>query len=65
VLIPVLKALIEAHGPEHILFGSDTPWSNIEDEAHLIETLSLPKAVSDAIYFANARRLLSSVGAMK
>ena len=65
VLIPVVKALIEAHGPEQILFGSDTPWSNIEDEARLIETLSLPKAVSDAIYFANALRLLSSVGAMK
>ncbi len=64
VLIPVLRALIEAHGPEHILFGSDTPWSPMEDEARLIETLDLPAAWNDAIFCGNAKRLLSSVGAM-
>jgi predicted TIM-barrel fold metal-dependent hydrolase len=62
--MPVVRALIEAHGPEHILFGSDTPWSNIADEALLIRTLSLPRAWNEAIFFRNARRLLSSVGAM-
>jgi predicted TIM-barrel fold metal-dependent hydrolase len=62
VLVPVVKALIEAHGPEHILFGSDVPWSPIEDEVRFIESLSLPEAVRDAIFFGNARRLLSSVG---
>ena len=62
VLIPVVRALIEAHGPEHILFGSDTPWSSIEDEVRLIESLKLPAATRDAIFFGNARRLLSSVG---
>ncbi len=64
VLIPVVKALIEAHGPEHILFGSDTPWSSIRDEARLIETLGLPAAWNEAIFRKNAMRLLSSVGAM-
>jgi len=65
VLIPVIRALIEAHGPGHILFGSDTPWSSIEDEARLIESLALPAAEQNAIMFGNARRLLSSVGAME
>lgn len=65
VLIPVVKALIEVHGPEHILFGSDTPWSSIEDETRLIETLSLPDAWNEAIFRGNASRLLSSVGAME
>jgi predicted TIM-barrel fold metal-dependent hydrolase len=65
VLIPVVKALIERHGPEHILFGSDTPWSSIEDEVRLIEALELPSDISDAIFHRNAMRLLSSVGAMR
>lgn len=65
VLIPVVKALIETHGPDHILFGSDTPWSSIEDEVRLIESLGLPAAEKDAILYNNARTLLSSVGAME
>lgn len=65
VLIPVVKALIETHGPDHILFGSDTPWSSIEAEVRLIESLGLPAAERDAILFQNAHRLLSSVGAME
>ena len=64
VLMPVVRALIEAHGPERILFGSDTPWSNIADEALLIRTLSLPGDWNEAIFHRNARRLLSSIGAM-
>lgn len=62
VLIPVVRALIEAHGPDHILFGSDTPWSDMEDEARLIESLSLAKAERDAIFFGNAQRLLWLAG---
>ena len=65
VLIPQIRALIDAHGPEHILFGSDTPWSNVRDEARLIRSLLLPADWQEAILFGNARRLLSSVGAME
>jgi predicted TIM-barrel fold metal-dependent hydrolase len=65
VLVPVVRALVEAHGPDHILFGSDTPWSLISDEARLIETLALSQEATRAIFYENARRLLSSVGAME
>jgi predicted TIM-barrel fold metal-dependent hydrolase len=65
VLIPLVRALIDAHGPEHILFGSDTPWSNIRDEARLIESLRLPADWNEAIFFGNAKGLLSSAGAME
>jgi predicted TIM-barrel fold metal-dependent hydrolase len=65
VLIPVVRALIGRHGPEHILFGSDTPWSPIEDELRLIDALALPGDERDAILFGNARRLLSNVCAME
>ncbi len=65
VLIPLIRALIDAHGPEHILFGSDTPWSNIRDEARMIEALHLPAESTEAILYGNAKRLLSSAGAME
>ena len=65
VLIPVVKALIETHGTDHILFGSDTPWSSMEDEVRLIESLGLTAEERDAILFQNAHSLLSSVGAME
>lgn len=65
VVIPLARALVEAHGPEHILFGSDVPWSPIEDELRFLETLELPEGAMRAILYENAHRLLSSVGAME
>ena len=65
VLLPVVRALTERHGPEHILFGSDVPWSPIEDEVRLVEALALPAGWNEAIFHGNALRLLSSVGAMQ
>jgi len=64
VLVPLVRLLIERHGPERILFGSDAPWSFIEDEVRLVEALDLPAEWNEAIFHGNALRLLSSVGAM-
>lgn len=50
--------IIDTFGPEHILFASDAPWHPPMWEICLMETLSLPDDVLEAIYSGNARRLL-------
>lgn len=53
------KEIIGAHGSERILLGSDMPWSTPTDEERLIRSLQLDDAVTNAILFNNAKRLLS------
>lgn len=63
--VPLARALVEAHGADHILFGSDSPWSSIEKERRLIEAMELPEASVRSILSENAVRVLSSVGAIE
>ena len=56
--MPLCRAIIERHGAEHILFGSDSPWSPPRLERRLVEGLSLPDESVAAVMGGNACRLL-------
>ena len=52
------EKIIEKHGTDKILFGTDTPWHNKEMEMRLLNTLSLSKADTEKITHKNAQKLL-------
>ena len=58
VIVPLARRVMEAVGIDHVLFGSDTPWSDPALEAGLIESMALSPAETDAIMHRNAERLL-------
>lgn len=58
-LDPALAArIIQKHGAEQVLFGSDCPWGNPADTVRYVETLPLTAAEKDLIFYQNAQRLL-------
>jgi len=50
--------IMEKHGPDKILFGSDAPWSNAGTEIAHIKSLPIPEEAKDAILGGNAERIL-------
>lgn len=58
--IPVPEALrlIEKHGVERILFGTDLPWSGITNELGFIQSLGLTEQETQQILGLNATKLL-------
>jgi predicted TIM-barrel fold metal-dependent hydrolase len=50
---------IHSFGPDHVVFGSDTPYARIEDQIEKIERLNLSPDVKEYIFWLNARRILS------
>ena len=50
--------IVEKHGAEKILFGSDAPWSSAGREIEHLRSLPLPKESVDAILGGNAAGLL-------
>lgn len=51
--------IIEKHGVERLLFGTDSPWHTAEMERRLLSSLSLTDAELSQIYGENAKRLLT------
>lgn len=52
------RRIIENHGAEHILFGSDSPWERPADTLAFLQTLGLSQEQLDCITHKNALRLL-------
>jgi predicted TIM-barrel fold metal-dependent hydrolase len=53
----IYREIIRAHGADHILFGSDTPW---EDQAHALHALEMTGISNDElekIKYKNAQKL--------
>ncbi|MCL2151998.1 MAG: amidohydrolase family protein [Oscillospiraceae bacterium] len=50
--------IVEKHGADKILFGSDAPWSNAKTEVEALMSLDLPQEAKDAILGGNAKRIL-------
>lgn len=55
---PVLSDIIEAHGIDKILFGSDCPWHRPAWEKKMIDSLELTNDDKEKIYYKNAKKLL-------
>ncbi|MBQ4629783.1 MAG: amidohydrolase family protein [Clostridia bacterium] len=52
------KRIIEKHGIEKLLFGTDNPWHNARLEMRLLTSLGLEKYEMDSITHQNAMKLL-------
>lgn len=52
------QKIIEKHGTDKILFGTDTPWHTVQMEMRLLNSLGLSKEETDKITFKNAEKLL-------
>ena len=53
------QAIIDAHGPDRLLFGSDMPWHRPQWELRLLNSLDLSPADREKICFRNAMQLLN------
>jgi predicted TIM-barrel fold metal-dependent hydrolase len=51
--------IVQAHGPQRILFGSDGPWTDAAEEIAWLRRLPLREGVVAAILGGNAERLLA------
>ena len=50
--------IVKAIGPDHVLFGSDSPWSDTGKEIGILKTLPLSDEDKELILCGNARKLL-------
>ena len=50
--------IVKAMGVDHILFGSDSPWTDPGEEIRILKTLPLTDDEKDMILCRNARKLL-------
>jgi|AGTN01.2.fsa_nt_gi Predicted metal-dependent hydrolase of the TIM-barrel fold len=53
-----MQRMIGKHGAENVLFGTDSPWQDVEEEIRKIRALSLPPDDIDKILYKNALALL-------
>jgi predicted TIM-barrel fold metal-dependent hydrolase len=58
-----LLRIMRHHGTERILFGSDSPWTRLEDEIDFFMTLDeFSETEKEALFHGNAENLLQSAG---
>jgi predicted TIM-barrel fold metal-dependent hydrolase len=50
--------LVDAHGEDRILFGSDLPWGDPAADRRRIESMALCERTKEKIFEENARKLL-------
>lgn len=56
---PIAQAIIDRHGPEKLLFGSDMPWHRPQWELRLLNSLDISAGDREKILFRNAMQLLN------
>ncbi len=54
-----IKRAIDAFGYEHIVFGSDMPFTSLDEQINRIEQLNLSDNIKEHIYSLNARHILA------
>lgn len=57
---PTAQQIVEKHGVDHMLFGSDCPWHTPQEEKRLVESLVLSDSEKEKIYHENAEKLLGN-----
>jgi len=56
---PIAQRILDKHGPDRLLFGSDMPWHRPSWELRLIDSLDISKEDREKILFRNAQKLLN------
>ena len=51
--------IVNAMGADHVLFGSDSPWTDPAKELSIFKSLPLTDEQKELILCGNAKRLLS------
>lgn len=59
VALPMIKKIVEKHGTDKLLFGSDSPWHRPTDDMRVLDALELSKNEINKICCLNAAKLLS------
>ena len=54
-----LMRIIRTHGADKILFGTDSPWRNQQEEVKKIDSLPLSEKEKSLIFFENAAKFLN------
>jgi len=54
----LLHTILREHSPERILFGTDTPWSNVMEEIAFVENAPIDGKRREMIFSGNAKKLL-------
>lgn len=57
--LPMIRRIVEKHGTDNILFGSDSPWQTPADNMLVINHLGLSESEKEKIFWKNAARLLN------
>jgi predicted TIM-barrel fold metal-dependent hydrolase len=52
------RRMLDAHNPDKILFATDLPWCDANDQIGYIESLNLTNEAKEKIYYKNALKLL-------
>ena len=55
---PTAQAILERHGADKLLFGSDSPWHRPAWEMRLLDSLELTGEERERILWKNAKELL-------
>lgn len=50
--------IVEKHGADKILFGTDSPWSRGDEEIKSLEAMPLSQEQKELIFYKNAKRIL-------
>lgn len=56
---PIAQTIVDKHGPNKLLFGSDMPWHRPEWELRLLNSLDISEMDKEKILFRNAMKLLN------
>ena len=56
------EKILEKHGADKILFGTDTPWHTPKMEMKLLDNLEIPTSELEKICSGNAKKLLEING---
>ena len=59
VALPMIKKIVEKHGTDKLMFGSDSPWHRPTDDMRVLDALELDKNEINKICCLNAAKLLS------
>ena len=54
----LFQAIIQKHGSDKILFGSDSPWSHIRNDVEILKSFGLKQETERKIFCENAKKLL-------
>ena len=52
------QRIIKTHGADRILFGSDSPWSDMAADTDILRSYNLGKETEEKILCSNAKALL-------